>query len=82
MLYIISQNGLRIADLKTLSIILPDNDLYEEDVYKVFVNGIEFARYSSKKRIDCIMDDVKRFIQMGRSFSYFELPQDMAGDFG
>lgn len=82
MLYIISQNGLRIADLKTLSITTPDGDLYEEEVYKVFVNGIEFARYSDKEQVNCIMEDVKRFIQTGRSFSYFELPQDMAGDFG
>lgn len=82
MLYIISQNGLRFADFKTLSVATPDCDLYEEEVYKVFVNGIEFARYSNKGQVDCILEDVKRFIQTGRSFSYFELPQDMAGDCG
>lgn len=76
MLYIISQNGLRIADLKTLSITTPDGDLYEEEVHKVFVNGIEFARYTSKNQVDHVMENVKRFIQMGQSSSYFELPQD------
>lgn len=80
MLYIISQNGLRIADLKTLSITTPDSDLYEEEVYKVYVNGIEFARYTGKKQVECIMEDVKRFIHMG-NFGYFELPPEMAGDY-
>lgn len=80
MLYIISQNGLRIADLKTLSITTPDSDLYEEEVYRVYVNGIEFARYTSKKQVECIMEDVKKFIHMG-NFRYFELPPEMAGDY-
>lgn len=77
----ISQNGLRISELKTLSIITPDVDLKEDDVYKITVNGMEFARYSNKTQLNFIMEDIKRFIHMGTTSGYFELPQDMAGDY-
>lgn len=80
MLYIVSQNGFKIAELKSLSIITPEGDLYEDEVYKVFVNGIEFARYSDFTQVKRLIEAVKQFIQLGRMYSYFELPKETAGD--
>lgn len=58
MLYIVSQNGLRIADFHTLSVVTPEHDRDDEGVYKVFVNGMEFARYSTKEQISMLMKEL------------------------
>ena len=75
MLYIISQNGLRIANLHTLSVVEPEHDREDDGVYKVYVDGSEFARYKEKYTVLRIMNDIKKYIHMDQN-SYYELPND------
>lgn len=77
MLYIVSQNGLRIADFHTLSVVTPEHDRDDEGVYKVFVNGMEFARYSTKEQISMLMKGLNSFIHMsGYENDCFRLPAE------
>lgn len=77
MLYIESQNGLRIADLRTVSIVTPEHDRDGDEVYKIFINGIEFARYSTKEQTEEVMASIKRFIRhSGSNNACMKLPQD------
>lgn len=75
MLYIVSQNGLRIADLHTVSVLPPEHDLEDDGFYKVYVNGAEFARYKDWSTVERVLDDIKKFIHMKDNFCY-ELPKD------
>lgn len=75
MLYIVSQKNTIIADLRTISVMDPAHDLEDDGVYKVFVNGIEFAKYQDKKYPDWIMKEVQKFIHMNGN-SCFRLPKD------
>lgn len=75
MLYIKSQNGLRIADLHTISVMTPEHDLEDDGVYKVYVNGAEFARYKNLSEVKRVMEDIEKFIHMKDNFCY-ELPKD------
>lgn len=73
MLYIVSQNGLRIADLHTVSVLPPEHDLEDDGVYKVYVNGAEFGRYKERGTIDQIMGEIKKFIHTNQN-AYYEMP--------
>lgn len=75
MLYIKSQNGLRIADLHTISVMTPEHDLEEDGFYKVYVDGSEFARYKDLSTVERVMEDIEKFIHMKDNFCY-ELPKD------
>lgn len=75
MLYIVSQNGFRITDLHAISVITPDHDREDDGVYKVFVNGSEFGRYSEVRTIQNIMSDIKKCISLGRD-TYLALPEE------
>lgn len=79
MLYIVSQNGMRIADLSAVSVVSPEYDRDDEGVYKVYVNGVEFGRYRERSAIDQIMDAIKKFIHTSQN-AYYELPDDMDSD--
>lgn len=82
MLYIVSQNGLRITDLHALSVVPPEHDRHDDGVYKVYVNGAEFARYSDAKYIHWIMDQVKTLLSHNQN-GYFTLPaEDKIGFLG
>lgn len=74
MLYIVSQNGMRIADLHTVSVVTPEHDRYEEGVHKIMVNGIEFGRYKKKEETDRIMRDIIDFAD-DNIHGVFELPK-------
>lgn len=75
MLYIISQNRLRIANLCTISVLPPEHDLKEDGVYKVYVDGAEFARYKDRSTAERIIEDIEKFIHMKDNFCY-ALPKD------
>lgn len=75
MLYIISQNGLRITDLHAISIVEPEHDREDDGVYKVYVNGAEFARYQEKKYPEWIMGEIQKFIHLNWN-KCFRLPAD------
>lgn len=75
MLYIVSQNGLRITDLHAISVIIPEHDREDDGVYKVYVNGSEFAKYEDKKYIDWIMKEIQKFIHMNENHC-FRLPNE------
>lgn len=76
MLYIMSQNGLRITDLRAVSVLIPDHDLEEEGVYKIFVNGMEFARYKTEEAALQAVKTVKQFIMYGKKPDCLQLPED------
>lgn len=77
MLYMVSQNGMRIADMHTVSVVTPEHDREGDDVYKIFVNGIEFARYSTEAQINALMKSITKFIHMSGYYNeYFCLPQE------
>lgn len=75
MLYIVSQNGLRIADLHTVSVLPPEHDLEDDGVYKVYVNGAEFARYKDWSTVERVMDEIEKFIHINQNTSY-KIPND------
>lgn len=77
MLYIVSQNGLRITDLHAVSVVSPEHDREDDGVYKVYVNGAEFGRYKERGTIDQIMGAIKKFIHTNQN-AYYEMP---AGDY-
>lgn len=78
MLYIMSQSRMRIADLHTVSIVTPEHDRSDEGVYKVFVNGMEFAKYETGKQAEEIIPMIQRFIQYsGHDNACFKLPQEL-----
>lgn len=81
MLYIISQNGLRITDLHAISVVVPEHDREDDGVYKVFVNGSEFARYNDIAFIQKIMGQIKEQIHSGRD-AFIVLPKDGLCDYG
>ena len=70
MLYIVSQNGLRIADLHTISVLPPEHDLEDDGVYKVYVNGAEFARYTDWSTVERVMEEIEKFIHINQNTSY------------
>lgn len=77
MLYIVSQNGMRIADMHTVSVVTPEHDREEEEVYKIYINGIEFARYSTEEQINALMKNITKFIHMSGYYNeYFCLPKE------
>ena len=75
MLYIISQNGLRITDLHAISIVEPEHDREDDGVYKVYVNGAEFARYKDGRYPEWIMKEIQKFVHMNYD-KCFQLPKD------
>lgn len=75
MLYIVSQNGLKISDFHKVSVLHPKHDLEDDGVYKVYVNSDEFARYKDWSTVERVLDDIKKFIHMKDNFCY-ELPKD------
>lgn len=78
MLYIVSQNGMRIADMHTVSVVTPEHDREGDEVYKIFVNGIEFARYNTGEQAVAIMHEIRKFVHMSRNYNeYFCLPEEL-----
>lgn len=75
MLYIVSQNGLRITDMHAVSVVVPEHDREDDGVYKVFVNGSEFGRYKNAFWIHDIMRQIKDCISLGRD-TYLALPKE------
>lgn len=79
MLYIVSQNGMRIADLSAVSVVSPEHDREDDGIYKVYVNGSEFGRYKDRGTIDQIMSAIKKFIHTSQN-AYYEMPADVYSD--
>lgn len=74
MLYIVNQTGTRIADLHTVSVVTPEHDRFEDGVYKIMANGIEFGRYKREDEALKIMRDIIDFID-DNIHGVFELPK-------
>lgn len=73
MLYIVSQNRMRLTELKTVSVITPEHDREDEGVYKILVNGMDFGHYENKWETDKIMDEI---IKLARTpHGLYELPK-------
>lgn len=79
MLYIVSQNKMRIADLHTVSVVTPEHDREEEEVYKIYINGIEFARYGTMTEAVKALEEIKMVINRGIDGTY-ELPKGRVKD--
>ena len=79
MLYIVSQNALRVADLHTVSVSPPEHDLEDDGVYKVYVNGLEFGRYMEFSKAERVMEDILKFIHTSQN-AYYQLPKDADTD--
>lgn len=77
MLYIVSQNGMKITDLRGLSIVSPEQDREDDGVYKVYVNGCELGRYKKREDVMRVRDEILKFIHTSQN-AYYELP---AGDY-
>ena len=74
MLYIASQSGTRIADLHTVSVVIPEKDREEDGVYKIMINGIEFGRYKKMWVVEVIIKEIKEFVRSNKHGLY-ELPK-------
>ena len=66
MLYIVSQDGRRITDLRAATLVTPEHDREDEGVYKIFVNGAEFARYKTAGKALMALATIKKFIIYSR----------------
>lgn len=75
MLYIVSQNGLMISDFHKVSVLPPEHDLADDGVYKVYVDGSEFARYKDLSTVERVMEDIKKFIHTSQN-THYDLPKD------
>lgn len=75
MLYIISQDGKKLTDLKTISIVDPGRGREDDEFYRVYVNGAEFARYKDGRYPEWIMKEIQKFVHMNYD-KCFQLPKD------
>lgn len=71
-----SQNGLKIKELQAVSVLTPEHDLRDDGVYKIFVNGSEFARYKTEEAATKAMERVKNFIMYGKKSDCLQLQVD------
>ena len=74
MLYIVSQDGLRITDLHSATVVSPENDRYDDGTYKIYVNGAKFAEYPNLKSAEFVLNQIKTLIHNSQN-TYYELPK-------
>lgn len=74
MLYIVSQNGMRITDLHSATVITPEHDREEEEVYKIMINGAEFGRYQEYWKAREVIENITEKIWDGSRI--YKLPKE------
>lgn len=50
-MFIVSSVGMRVCEFSSMSVMTPEVDLYDDEVYKLYVNGRSVGEYNKEESV-------------------------------